>query len=157
MELAPAQFFAFHFQTMWIVVRAPSLKSFANQKTCQITEWSYCKTLCRSHVICKGFFSMTTLSFDEIFRIFWFLKRQILFIIKVGNYKLCNLWIRYMGMAFRDGDNFCKAFTEALMHDMSYHSWLRYLWYDLHALVPLQKLCKNCPHPEKLQFDELDF
>ena len=33
-------------------------------------------------------------------------------------------------MAFRDGDNFCKAFAGALV----------------------QKLCKNCSHPEKLQF-----
>ena len=27
-------------------------------------------------------------------------------------------------MAFRDGENFCKAFAEALMH-RSYPSWLR--------------------------------
>ena len=54
-----------------------------------------------SHVIWKGFFNMTTPSFDEIFR-------------------------------------------------MSYHSWLCHLRYDLCALVPLQKLCKNFPHPEKL-------
>ena len=40
-----------------------------SKKTCQITEWSYGKTLCRSLVICKGFFCMTTLSFDKFFLI----------------------------------------------------------------------------------------
>ena len=51
-------------------------------------------------------------------------------------------------VVFRDGDNFCKAFPEAQVHishitsgeatsDMTY------------ARVPLRKLCKNCPHPEK--------
>ena len=34
-----------------------------------MTEWSCWKTLCRSHVTCKGFFSMTTLSFDKLFLI----------------------------------------------------------------------------------------
>ena len=53
-----------------IVVRPPSLKSFANQKICQMTEWSYRKTLCRSLVTCKGFFRMTTLWFDEFFNVF---------------------------------------------------------------------------------------
>ena len=30
-----------------------------------MAEWSGWKPLCRSHVTCKGFFSMTTLSFDK--------------------------------------------------------------------------------------------
>ena len=33
---------------------------------------------------------------------------KILFTIEVGNY---NLWVCYKGMAFWDGDNFCKAFA----------------------------------------------
>jgi hypothetical protein len=88
-------------------------------------------------VICKGFFSMTTPSFDKIFRIFlfWFLKRQILFIIEVGNYKLYNLWICYMGMAFRDGNNFCKAFT-----DMTYLTYMHLcLCKSFAKIVPIPK------------------
>ena len=41
---------------------------------------------------------------------------------------------------FWDGANFWKAFAEALMH----------IFYDLYVLVPLQKIFKNCPHPNKL-------
>ena len=39
-----------HHSHIAIVVRPPWLKSFANQKTRQITEWPYGKTLCRSLV-----------------------------------------------------------------------------------------------------------
>ena len=46
-----------------------------SKKTCQITEWSYGKTLCRSLVICKGFFCMTTLWFDEFFNAHSYLMR----------------------------------------------------------------------------------
>ena len=49
-----------------------------------------------------------------------------------------GLWSCYLRMAFRDGDNFCKAF-EGATSDMT------------NSLVLLQKLCKNCPHPKKLQ------
>ena len=45
-------------------------------------------------------------------------------------------------MAFLDGDNFSKAFAGALVN-MSYQDMTN-------SLVLLQKLCKNCPHPEKL-------
>ena len=41
-----------------------------------------------------------------------------------------------LNVVFRDGDNFCKAFAGAT-RDMTY------------SRVLLQKLCKNCPHPEK--------
>ena len=75
------------------------------------------------HVICKGFFSMTTPLFKEIFRISWFLKRKTFYIIEVGNYKLYILWVCYKGMAFWGGDNFGKAFAEALVH-MSYVHFL---------------------------------
>ena len=146
-----------------IVVRPPSLKSFANQETCQITEGHAEKPFAdhmwtakdfsawplwfdkffedwKKNLAChmwsgKGFFCMTTLSFDEIFRIlwFWFFKREILFIIEVGNYKSYNLWICYKEMAFRDGQR---------------HSCIRHITCGFaYALVPIQNLCKNCPHP----------
>ena len=74
------------------------------------------KTLCRSLVICKGFFRMVTPT--VIWRVFQFCK-EIWF----------GLWSCYLRMAFLDGDNFCKAFAGALVN-MSYHSWLRHSSYD---------------------------
>ena len=44
-----------------------------------------------------------------------------------------------MDLLFENGNNFYKAFAGAKKI------------YDLYALVLLQKVCKNCPHPEKLQ------
>ena len=53
----------------------------------------------------------------SVFNQFWFLKRIFLYVIIKG------LWSCYLRMAFRDGDNFCKAFAGALVN-LSYHEWL---------------------------------
>jgi hypothetical protein len=49
-------------------------------------------------------------------------------------------------MAFWDGDIFSKAFAGALVH-MTVTSGKA----TRDMTVLLQKLCKKCPHPEKLQ------
>ena len=51
--------------------------------------------------------------FNGFFNQFWFLKRIIWSCITK------DLWSCYLRMAFRDGDNFCKAFARALVN-MSY-------------------------------------
>ena len=87
--------------------------------------------------------------FNGFFNQFWFLKRIIWSCITK------DLWSCYLRMAFRDGDNFCKAFAGALVH-MSYHSWLRHLWYDKCTCAPskaLQKLspCQKTTYHRKCQ------
>ena len=89
------------------------------------------KTLCRSLVICKGFFRPATPA--VIWRVFQFCK-EIWF----------GLWSCYLRMAFLDGDNFCKAFAGALVN-MSYHSWLRHSWYDKFTCAPAKALQKLSP------------
>ena len=56
-----------------------------SQKTCQITEWLCWKTLCRSHVICKGFFSMTILWFDKFFDLQSFLMMVVFLLFLFRN------------------------------------------------------------------------
>ena len=92
-------------------------------KSCQITEWSCWKTLCRSHVICKGFFSMTTLWFDKIFNF----SIQMYFDLKKDTRVniIQNLWICYLRMAIRDGDNFCKAFAKLVPIPKNYNAYLK--------------------------------
>ena len=89
------------------------------------------KTLCRSLVICKGFFRPATPA--VIWRVFQFCK-EIWF----------GLWSCYLRMAFLDGDNFCKAFAGALVN-MSYHLWLRHSWYDKFTCAPAKALQKLSP------------
>ena len=67
------------------------------------------KTLCRSLVICKGFFRSATPA--VIWQVFQFCK-EIWF----------GLWSCYLRMAFLDGDNFCKAFAGAQVN-LSDHEW----------------------------------
>ena len=74
----------------------------------------------------------------SVFNQFWFLKRIFLYVIIKG------LWSCYLRMAFRDGDNFCKAFAGALVN-MSYHSWLRHSWYDKFTCAPAKALQKLSP------------
>jgi hypothetical protein len=58
-------------------------------------------------------------------------------------------------MAFRDGDNFCKAFEGALVN-MSYHLWLRHSWYDKFTCAPAKALQKLSPS-RKTTFDRGTF
>ena len=89
------------------------------------------KTLCRSLVICKGFFQPATPA--VIWRVFQFCK-EIWF----------GLWSCYLRMAFLDGDNFCKAFAGALVN-MSYHLWLHHSWYDKFTCAPAKAAQKLSP------------
>ena len=82
----------------------------------------------------------------SVFNQFWFLKRIFLYVIIKG------LWSCYLRMAFRDEDNFCKAFAGALVN-MSYHEWQSHSWYDTSAMNCMHLcLCKthsrDCPHAE---------
>ena len=75
-------------------------------------EWSCWKTFTDNIWPAKGFSAWPLHHWRIFFGIFWFWFwiRRTLLIFEVGNYKLYN----FMGLvAFRDGDNFCKAFSEA--------------------------------------------
>ena len=78
------------------------------------------KTLCRSLVICKGFFRPATPA--VIWQVFQFCK-EIWF----------GLWSCYLRMAFLDGDNFCKAFAGAQVN-LSYHKLHFYRGFKYQAL-----------------------
>ena len=58
------------------------------------------------------------------------------------------VFIRQRNVVFRDGYNFCKAFPEAQVH-ISHITSSEATSDMTYARVPLRKLCKNCPHPEK--------
>ena len=66
------------------------------------------KTLCRWHVTCKGFFSMTTLWFDKFFDLQSFLMMVVLLLLLYGNeyfiaylYELASLyWHLLFGLVF---------------------------------------------------------
>jgi hypothetical protein len=67
------------------------------------------------------------------------LKKQSL-----SQFILTENWI----VVFWDGDNFCKAFAGAQVY-ISHITNGKAMSDTTYARVLLQKLCKNCPHPEK--------
>ena len=92
------------------------------------------KTLCRSLGICKGFFRRPLLLwFDEFFNSV----RKFALAYGLAIWE----WLFWMGTIF------AKLLQE--------HSWICHITCGFatrdmtNSLVLLQKLCKNCPHPEK--------
>ena len=84
------EMFITKFVDKWLKILVLIQLNKHNWKTRQITEWWYGKTLCRSLVICKGFFRMTTLWFDEFFNAHSYL------ILNITNFWLLNLEFLYV-------------------------------------------------------------
>ena len=104
-------------------------KALQIKKTCQITEWSYGKTLCRSLVIISVWPLCDLASFFDLQS---FLMMVALLLL------LCE------NVVFRDGDNFCKAFAGAQVN-LSYHEWQSHEWYDIFTSAPAKALQKLSP------------
>ena len=95
------------------------------KKTCQMTEWSCWKPLWRSHVICKGFFSMTTLWFDKIFN--FSVRMHRIFNFKKGDSSLMY-YSKLMDLLLENGflgwGQFLQSFFRS--HHEKLHLYLMY-------------------------------